>query len=226
MAALSNHKVIFIFTHDSILIGEDGPTHQPIESLTILRSIPNLITIRPYNLYETVCAYKYALSNNGPTAIILSRQQIINYSNITQSNHIMNGAYIIYESINNCNNIESINNCNNNNNIDLIIIATGSEVELVFETIKEINNINIRIVSMLSTNIYDKQDNDYKELILPKKIKKISVEAGSTLGWYKYANYVYGIDIFGASGNINDIKKYYNFNTESLKKFIYEIHNI
>lgn len=210
MAALSKHKVIYILTHDSVLLGEDGPSHQPVESLTILRSIPDLITIRPYNIYETFNAYNYALNNDGPTAIILSRQIIKNYSQIIGNNtYFSSGGYIIHEPL-----VEKL---------DLIIIATGSEVELAFETIKEINDKNIRIVSMPSTNIYDKQNIEYKENILPKNIKKISLEAGSTIGWYKYANYVYGIDTFGASGNINDIKNYFNFNVKSLKKFIYEI---
>jgi transketolase len=140
------------------------------------------------------------------TALILSRQTIKNYTNIKD---ISNGAYIIYEPT---------------NNIELIIIATGSEVELAFDTIKEIKDINIRIVSMPSTNIYDMQDINYKNTILPKNIKKISLEAGATLGWYKYADYIYGIDTFGASANINDIKKYFNFNVESFKKYIYSIY--
>jgi len=210
MSALSKHKVIFILTHDSVLVGEDGPTHQPVESLTILRAIPNLITIRPYNIYETINAYQYALNHDGPTAIILTRQPLNNYSSINSKE----GAYIIYEP----NNISQ-------NRIELIIIATGSEVELAFETIKEITDINIRIISMPSTNLYDNSTDDYKEYILPKNIKKISLEAGSTLCWYKYADYVYGIDRFGKSGHIDEIKNYFNFNTKSFKNFIYQCYN-
>jgi transketolase len=210
MASLSMHKVIYIFTHDSILLGEDGPTHQPIESLTILRSIPNLLTIRPCDNNEVSCAYQIALDYNGPTAIILTRQVIPNIEN-SNSNSMKKGAYIIYEP---------------NEKIDLIIISTGSEVSLALDTIKYIEekyNKYIRLVSMPCSQLYDNQRIEYKEYILPNNIKKISIEAGSTIGWYKYANYVYGIDKFGASGKINDLKEEYGLTINKFSKFILEI---
>jgi transketolase len=207
MASISKHKVIYIFTHDSILLGEDGPTHQPIESLTILRSIPNLYTIRPCDTNEVSGAYQIALEYDGPSALILSRQVIPNILN-SNSNNMKNGAYIIYEP---------------NNKLDLIIMATGSEVNLSLECIKYIEKhykIYIRLVSIPCTQLFDNQDKEYKEYIFPKNIKKVSIEAGSTLGWYKYADYVYGIDRFGESGKINDLKEEFGMTVEKISKFI------
>jgi len=205
MAALSKHKVIYIFTHDSVFLGEDGPTHQPIESLTILRSIPNLLTIRPCDVNETSGAYQVALEYNGPTALILSRQIL---PNIECSNRrsIKYGAYIVHEP---------------DDNIEFIIIATGSEVSLAIDVAKSLEKkINIRVVSIPCCNLFDIQSKEYKENIIPKNIKKMSLEAGSTLGWYKYAEYVYGIDRFGESGKMNDIKKYFEFTVEKIIDFI------
>jgi transketolase len=201
MAALSKHKVIYVLTHDSIFLGEDGPTHQPIESLTILRSIPNLLTIRPCDLTEVSGAYQIALQNEGPTAIILSRQTLPNILNSSMK-QMKKGAYIVFEPI---------------NELKFIIIATGSELSLALEVANHFKNI--RVVSMPCCELFDLQDNDYKEYILPKNIKKVSLEAGSTLGWYKYVDYPYGIDRFGESANILDLKNSFGFNLENLKKF-------
>ena len=212
MAALSNHKVLYIFTHDSILLGEDGPTHQPVESLTILRSIPNLLTIRPCDTKEVCGAYEIALEHNGPIVMIFTRQTVPNIEN-SDSNKMKYGAYIIYEPI---------------EKIDLIIISTGSETSLAIDTIKfleEKHKINIRLVSMSCTQLYDMQSNEYKENILQKNIKKISIEAGCTLGWYKYVNYVYGIDRFGESGKINDLKEEFGMTVNKFSKFILDILN-
>jgi transketolase len=207
MAALSNHKVIYIFTHDSIFVGEDGPTHQPIESLTILRSIPGLITIRPCDVNETSGAYQVALNNNGPTALILSRQILPNIET-TNNRMVKYGAYILHEPI---------------NTLELIIIATGSEVSLAIEVAILLElKVYIRVVSMPSNSLFDKQSEEYKEKILPKNIKIMSLEAGSSLGWYKYADYVYGIDRFGESGKLNDLKNHFGFTVEKVTNFILE----
>jgi transketolase len=212
MAALSRHKILYIFTHDSVLLGEDGPTHQPIESLTLLRSIPNLLTIRPCDTTEVSGAYQIALEYNGPTAIILTRQSV---PNIDNSNNMLmkRGGYIIFEG-----SLE----------IKLIIIATGSEVSLALDTINNLGyecvdlKNSIRLVSIPCSNLYDMQDDQYKNSILPKNIKKISIEAGSTLGWYKYADYTYGIDTFGESGNINDLREYFGLTIQKFTQFILE----
>jgi len=214
MAALSKHHVIYILTHDSIFIGEDGPSHQPIESLTILRSIPNLLTLRPCDTNETIGAYKVAFENkNGPVALILSRQILpnIEYSSIKDINK---GAYIVW------------NKYILEEDLNLIIVATGSEVSLAIEVainLKEFENINIRVVSMPCNNLFDIQNSDYKENILPNKIKKLSLEAGSTLGWYKYVNFTYGINNFGESGSINDLKEYFGFTKNKIINYIKNI---
>ena len=212
MAALSKHKVIYVLTHDSVFLGEDGPTHQPIESLTILRSIPNLLTIRPCDVTEVSGSYQIALEHDGPSALILSRQTMPNMDTSCFI-QMKKGAYIVYEP-----NANTNVNPNTLEEIKLIIIATGSEVHLAIEVAKKIGNT--RVVSMPCCELYDKQDSFYKEEILPKKIKKLSLEAGSTLGWHKYADFVYGIDTFGESGNINDIKDFFGFTTEKIIMFI------
>ena len=200
MSALSNHKVIYIFTHDSFLLGEDGPSHQPIESLTILRSIPNLLVFRPCDMNEVSGVYQYVLNHNGPSCVILTRQSVINIPNSIQN--IEKGAYIIYEP----------------DNIELIIISTGSEVSLSIEVAKILKNT--RVVSMVSCELFDIQNSEYKNALLPSNIKKISIEAGTTIGWYKYANYTYGIDTFGKSGNKTDLKEYFGFTSLHIIDFI------
>jgi transketolase len=210
MAALSKHKVIYIFTHDSVFLGEDGPTHQPIESLTILRSIPNLLTIRPCDVNETNGAYQIALKQNGPVALILSRQVLPNIDN-SDSNSVNKGAYIVYEN----------ENENTSKPVDLIMIASGSEVSLAIDVAKSFQNeISIRVVSMPCCELFYLQSAEYKENILPKNSKKMSLEAGSTIGWYKYADFTYGIDQFGESGKMNDIKEYFGFTLHDIKKYI------
>jgi transketolase len=210
MAALSKHKVIYILTHDSIFLGEDGPTHQPVESLTILRSIPNLLTIRPCDVNEVGGAYASALQYDGPTALILSRQVLSNIE-YSDAQSVNKGAYIVW----NKDILES--------ELNLIIIATGSEVSLAIEVaimMKELDNMNIRVISMPCSNLFDKQDEIYKKKILPRSIKKMSLEAGSTLGWYKYAEFAYGIDTFGESAKITDLKDYFGFTKENIREFI------
>ena len=212
MSALSKHKVIYVFTHDSVLLGEDGPTHQPVESLLILRSIPNLLVIRPCDANETSGAYKIALKNEGPIALIMSRQVLPNIEN-SSNEKINKGAYVVYENYD--------KNKNKITNTDLIIICTGSEVSLSLEVANLYKNIkNIKVVSMPCCELFDIQDLEYKREILPQDIKKISIELGCTLGWYKYADYTYGIDTFGESGKIDDLKKYFKFNALDIKKYI------
>jgi len=210
MAALAGHKVIYILTHDSVFLGEDGPTHQPVESLTILRSIPNLLTIRPCDVNESSGAYQEVLKYNGPTALILSRQVLPNLEH-SSAGGVSFGAYIVYENTF----IEK------EVNLDLIIISTGSEVSLAIDVAKDLSNLyNIRVVSMPCTQLFDKQDDEYKNKILPISVKKISLEAGCTLGWYKYANYCYGINSFGESAKINDLKEYFGFTSEKIVNYI------
>ena len=206
MAALSKHRIIFVLTHDSVFLGEDGPTHQPVESLTILRSMPNLLTIRPCDVTEVSGAYQIALDYNGPTALILSRQVLPNMSN-SDMNKMQKGAYIIFEP-----------NLENKKKPNLIIVATGSEVSVAVEVAKKMDNV--RVVSMPCCELFDLQNQEYKNEILPNNVKKISLEAGVTLGWHKYVDYTYGINTFGESGKIGDIKKHFKFTYEDIVTYI------
>lgn len=207
MSALSGHKVIYILTHDSIGLGEDGPTHQPIESLTILRSIPNLLTIRPADGNEVSGAYKVALkAKNKPSCLCLSRQKLphLEYSDI---NSVLLGGYTMIKGK------------------DIIIVATGSEVSLAIDIIKELKDINCGLVSMPCCELFDIQTTEYKKTVLPDNIIKLSIEAGSTIGWYKYVDHCIGIDTFGASGSGNEIMKYFGFDKEKIILFILKILN-
>ncbi|CAL4318890.1 Transketolase 2 [Buchnera aphidicola (Eriosoma grossulariae)] len=209
MAALMKIRHIFIYTHDSIGLGEDGPTHQPIEQLASLRLTPNLSVWRPCDSVETVIAWKYALEReNGPTALILSRQNLkqLNYSNINIKN-IFRGGYIVKKSI---------------DPINIILISTGSELELslkVFDKL-EILKYSVQLISMPSCDVFDKQDVYYKDLVLPKIIKKrVVIEAGVTNGWYKYIGLngiAIGVNNFGESAPAEKLFLKFGFTVDSI----------
>lgn len=220
LSALSNISVIYIFTHDSIGVGEDGPTHQPVETMSSLRLIPNLDVIRPADAEETVGAFLKAYSNiNNPTALILSRQNlpiIKNINFLTKRNGVFKGAYIVKKET---------------KLLDLIIISTGSEVSLVIESVNELDlNISsaIRIVSMPSFEVFDKQNKQYQEHILPSECdKRISVEAGVTSLWHKYVGnkgIMIGVNQFGKSGPIKSVFNEFGISKqniiENIKKYI------
>ena len=211
LSALSKHQVLYILTHDSVGLGEDGPTHQPVESLSILRSIPNSLTFRPADGNETIGSYSVALSEKDkPSCICLSRQNLPHLEN-SSSLKVGKGAYTIFE---------------NSDSYDLILIATGSEVSLCIDVAIELKGkINIRIVSMPCSELYDVQDQKYKEELLPKNVKKLSVEAGVTLMWYKYADFCYGIDCYGESGKGNEVMNYFGFSKEKIIEYINSIIN-
>lgn len=168
LAALMQLPNIFIFSHDSIAVGEDGPTHQPIEQIAMLRSTPNLVVFRPCDMKETIASYIHAInSSKQPTAILLSRQALPQIKTTTISS-ALRGGYIVKEST---------------TELKLIIIATGSEVELALKVqanLAKENYQGIRVVSMPSTNIFDLQDKTYQEKILPPKILKVSIEMATT----------------------------------------------
>jgi transketolase len=219
LGALMGLHVIYIFSHDSIGLGEDGPTHQPIEHIVGMRAVPNLTVIRPADSLETMQAWDYAINESGrPTALILSRQNLpqIQRDSQVQENNISKGAYIVHQS-------------ELDIDPDVILIATGSEVHVAVESAIELrdNGINIRVVSMPSWEIFDAQEIRYRDLILPPNIKKrISVEAGSTLGWSKYVGLdgvSIGIDEFGASAPGNKILFEFGFHSKYIISKIMEI---
>jgi transketolase len=217
LAAIMKIRSIFIFTHDSIGLGEDGTTHQPIEQLISLRSIPNITVIRPADANETAQAWRVALEHtDGPVALLLTRQEIpvIDQKKYTKATELEKGAYILSESA---------------TPPEIILIGTGSEVQLILtaqQKLKE-QNIATRVVSMPSWELFEKQDAAYKEKIFPKTIRKrLAVEAGSSLGWHKYVTDeggVIGIDKFGESAPGEEVMKAYGFTVENIIKRTLEI---
>ena len=208
MSAIMSLKNIYVFTHDSIGLGEDGPTHQAIEQINSLRDIPNNTVIRPCDTLETAIAWKYAIENNaGPTCLILSRQNCEFQNRSSEQIALINkGAYILKDS----------------KDLDLILIATGSEVNIAMNAALalEEKGINTRVVSMLSTEIFDSQNAEYKEEILPSGIEnRISIEAGSTSYWYKYVGLkgdTIGINSFGESAPGGELLKYFGFTSQNI----------
>lgn len=212
MAALMKLPMIYLFSHDSIAVGEDGPTHQPIDQLPMLRSIPNFNVIRPCDVKETYGAYRVALkSKETPTAIILSRQKLPNIATSLYDGDFEKGGYIISKS--------------QGDILDGTIIATGSEVGLALDVQKEllVSNIHVDVVSMPSLNTFDLQPDEYKAKVLrSSREKTFSLEMSSTTGWYKYSAYPYGINTFGASGKDADLIKHFKFTKEDVASFIME----
>jgi transketolase len=212
LAAIMKIRSIFIFTHDSIGLGEDGTTHQPIEQLIGLRSIPNMTVIRPADANETVQAWRVALEHtDGPVALLLTRQEIpiIDQEKYTKATELEKGAYILSES---------------ETPPKVILISTGSEVQLILTAQRGLieRNIAARVVSMPSWELFEKQDATYKEKVFPSAIRKrLAVEAGSSLGWHKYVTDeggVIGIDKFGESAPGEEVMKEYGFTVENIIK--------
>ena len=208
MSAIMKLKNIFIFTHDSIGLGEDGPTHQAIEQTNSLRDIPNTTVIRPCDSLETAFAWKYAIENDsGPTCLILSRQNCEFQKRTSEQIALINkGAYILKDS----------------KELDIIFIATGSEVGIAINAANDLEKkgIGVRVISMLSNEIFDNQNESYKEAILPPNVdKRISIEAGSTSSWYKYVGIngkTIGIDSFGESAPGGELLKYFGFTAQNI----------
>ncbi|QNF35337.1 transketolase [Adhaeribacter swui] len=194
LAALTEAPVTYVFTHDSIALGEDGPTHQPVEHVTALRTIPNLTVIRPADANETVEAWRVAMTRmKGPVALILTRQKLPTFdrNKYAPARDLEKGAYILSDAV---------------GTPDVIFIGTGSEVQLALGAQAELakENIKARVVSMPSWELFDQQDQAYRDAVLPPAVRKrIAVEAGITLAWYRYVGTegeVIGIDRYGESG--------------------------
>ena len=204
MAALSHLPAIYLFSHDSIAVGEDGPTHQPIEQLAMLRSIPNMRVIRPADERETFAAWREALrSTKTPTALILSRQNLPLLEG-SSTEGVKRGAYVVSKE---------------HKNAELVLIATGSEVALAIEAQKKLleKKIDVRVVSMPSWEIFQEQDAYYrKEVLLLPSDRRVSVEMLSTFGWTKWAKYNMGSDEFGTSAPAKDAIKKFDFTADRL----------
>lgn len=212
LSALSGLPLTYAMTHDSIAVGEDGPTHEPIEQLAMLRAIPNTIVLRPADANETRLAWKVALeSKDKPVVIALTRQNVPNLKETEDLDNIDKGAYIIKDA----------------ENPDLVLIATGSEVALAIETSKalEEEGKKIRVVSMPSMELFRAQDDSYKKEILPKGVKKVSIEMGTTFGWAEWTGACglnIGIDRFGISGKGDLVQEELGFSVEAIKEKINE----
>ena len=211
MAALSHLPGIYLFSHDSIAVGEDGPTHQPIEQLAMLRSIPNVRVIRPADERETYAAWREALrSTSTPTCLILSRQNLPLLPGSSDEG-VKRGAYVVSKE---------------KKHADLVLIATGSEVALAIEAQKKLleDYIDVRVVSMPSWEIFAEQDVSYrKEVLLLPSERRVSVEMLSTFGWKKWAKYNMGLDEFGASAPAKDAIKKFDFTSDRLVKLCKEV---
>ncbi|WP_445156639.1 transketolase [Halomonas sp. E14] len=211
MAALMGKRAIYVFTHDSIGLGEDGPTHQPIEQLTQLRSTPNLCTWRPCDAVETAAAWDAAIKrNSGPTALVLSRQNLPHQQRSKQQlAEIQRGAYVLKDS---------------EGTPELILIATGSEVALAMEAAAELEGQGraVRVVSMPSAYRFDGQEAEYREKVLPRAVtKRIAIEAGHADYWYKYVGLdgrVIGMTTFGESAPAEALFKHFGFTRENVVK--------
>ena len=211
MAALSHLPGIYLFSHDSIAVGEDGPTHQPIEQLAMLRSIPNVRVIRPADERETYAAWKLALkSTKTPTALILSRQSLPLLENSSDEG-VARGAYVVSPE---------------KKRADLVLIATGSEVALAIEAQQKLleKRIDVRVVSMPSWEVFAEQDLEYrKSVLLLHSDRRVSVEMLSTFGWGKWAKYHMGLDNFGTSAPAKDAIKKFDFTSDHLVRMCEEI---
>jgi transketolase len=209
MAALMKIRSIFVYTHDSIGLGEDGPTHQPVEQTATLRLIPNMSVWRPCDAVESAAAWKMAIKRqDGPSCLIFSRQNLPHQKrSLEQLELIERGGYILSD-------------CDGTP--EAIIIATGSEVELAMSAAKQLNGKKIRVVSMPSTDTFEAQDEAYRESVLPSSVTaRVAIEAGVTVGWLKYVGLqgkVVGIDRFGESAPAGELFKEYGFTVDNVVK--------
>ncbi len=216
LAALMQIRSIYVLTHDSIGLGEDGPTHQPIEHLSSLRCMPNMSVIRPMDAAETAEAWKQALRRkDGPTCLVLTRQKVPEYDRkalgFAPASELSKGGYVLTE----------------DEGYESIIIATGSEVSIALEAKKLLNEkgLKVRIVAMPSTDLFDKQDEAYRNSVLPKdKIRRVAVEAGSSQSWYKYVGLsgkVVGLDHFGASAPFGKLYSAFGLTAEHVAEAVF-----
>ncbi|MCE2982355.1 MAG: transketolase, partial [Parachlamydia sp.] len=209
LAALQHAHVIYQFTHDSIFLGEDGPTHQPVEHYAALRAIPQLQVIRPADTHEVKMAWVAALTYKGPTALILSRQNLpdLEETNVPFAEGVGRGAYIVKKE---------------QGQADFTLIATGSELVLAMDVAAALGKLGkqVRVVSMPSWDLFEKQSSDYKESVFGGDIgKRVSIEAGVDLGWHKYIGregVAIAMERFGASAPASVLAKEYGFTVEDI----------
>ena len=204
LAALMNIPVVYQFTHDSVFLGEDGPTHQPVEHLASLRAMPNLTVFRPADEFEVKAAWFLAMTRQSPSAIVLSRQNIVSTEK-TSFNDALRGGY-------------TVKDCDD---ADFTIFATGSELSLALRVADILNNdeIKTKVVSMFSWELFEEQPDDYKNKIMGGSRNYISIEAQSSFGWERYIGrngLAISVDTFGLSGKYNDIVSEFGFKEDQI----------
>jgi transketolase len=192
LAAISEAKVIYSWTHDSVGLGQDGPTHQPIEHLASLRAMPGLRIIRPADANECAVAWQVAIESNGPTGLVLTRQDLPVVVTPEQAQGLRNGAYVVTES-------DGVDNAEDD--LHLVLIGTGSEVQhcLAAKPLLEADGLKVRVVSMPSWTLFELLDEDAQDDVLPSDVPTLAVEAASSFGWDRWADDSVSIDHFGAS---------------------------
>ena len=204
VAAIMKLPTLFFFSHDTVCVGEDGPTHQPVEQLAMFRCMPNVNLFRPADAKEMEAAMVYSFKQNeNPTVIVSTRQNVTTLAE-TNPDKVSYGAYVAYEP---------------KNKLEGIYVTCGSELQLCIEAAKKLDSegVGVRVVSMISQFLFDKQDASYKEKILPSNItKRLAVEMGASMPWYKYASNVLGIDEYGASMPLKYIHETYGFTVENI----------
>ncbi len=210
LSALMNLPVTYIFTHDSFFVGQDGPTHEPVEQLSMLRTIPNFTTFRPADINEIMGAWEFILKNNGPSALVISKEPKPKYK-YTNAKFVKYGAYMVRKE---------------KYRLDGVIIATGSEVELALQIAQDlyVAGHDMRVVSMPSMELFLKQNPRYEEQLLPKHVPVFCLEAGSSLMWNRFATkpeYIFGVNKFGQSAKKEELAKYLKFTkNDILEKII------
>jgi transketolase len=211
LSALMEVPVMYIFTHDSIGVGEDGPTHQPIEQLIGMRAIPGLIVFHPSDANEVIEAYKYALQlHHEPVAMVLTRQNLptIDRTKYAPASGVAKGAYILADAA--------------DGKPDVILMATGSEVDLIVKAHEKLTaeGVKCRIVSMPSWEVFEHQPKEYRDSVFPPTCAaRVSVEQGGTMGWHKYVGLdgrIIGMNTFGASAPLKELQKKYGFEPEAV----------
>jgi transketolase len=210
LAALSGYKSLFVWTHDSVGLGEDGPTHQPVEQLAALRAVPNLRLIRPADANETAVAWRVAIeTRKGPTVLVFSRQKlpVFDRTKLADADGLRCGAYVLSDS---------------GAEPALILIATGSEVSLALAAAERLrkDGTAVRVVSMPCWDLFDAQPQDYRDAVLPPHVHaRLTIEAGASQGWHRYAGSrgkVLGVDTFGASAPGDIVLENYGFNVDNV----------
>jgi transketolase len=208
VAAISDLPVIYSWTHDSLGVGEDGPTHQPIEHLASMRAMPGLRLLRPADGNETAAAWRVALTSDGPTALVLSRQDlpVLAETASLAADGVARGAYILSSS------------ADSNELPDVVLVGTGSEVQHCVDAAKALGEegYSVQVVSMPSWDLFDQQDEDYMDHVFPEGVPVVACEAGSSLGWERWADLSITVDTWGASGAASKLMEEYGFTADAV----------